>query len=87
MPVPFRTVESILKLNNSLESRKRVLARIIKGWGEKSYEEASKDMKADLTRSDLEQTERLLLLHGMVQTVQVFEQGQLTSLMLSDLGS
>ena len=81
MPVPFRTVESILKFNNSLESRKRVLARIIKGWGEKSYEEASKDMKADLTRTDLEQAERLLLLHGMVQTVQAFEQGQLTSLM------
>ena len=77
----FKSVEAVLQFNNELESRKRVVARLIRGWGDKSYEEAAKCIKADPSPSDLQKAERLILLHGMIDTADAYDQGQLASLM------
>ena len=36
MPKLFETIDTFLHVNNSIESRKRVLARIMKGWKSQS---------------------------------------------------
>ena len=77
----FKSVDSILHLSNNLDSRKRVLARLIKAWGVNDKDQAFALMRKNLSPKDLERAERLILLHGMVDTVTALEQGKLTSLM------
>ena len=77
MPSMFRSVEKVLQSNNSLESRKRVVARIIKGWNTGIRE----SIAADIIPSELQQAERLILLTGMVDTAEALDKGQLVSLM------
>ena len=77
----FDTVQDILSKGNNIESRKRVLARIIKGWGSKSLEIREKKVSENLCRDDLIKAERLILLASMPNTVDALQKGQLDSLL------
>ena len=85
MPKLFVSIQDILWRSNSLESRKRVLARVIIGW--KSVKvDATRDKKlevlsVDLGPDDLKLAEELILVHGMIDTATAFEEGKLASLL------
>ena len=81
MPSIFETIDSLLYTNNSLNSRIRVMARVIKGWHSQSPEDAIIDIGAPLSPDVLKKAEQLILLRGMVKTVEAFEDGHLVSLM------
>ena len=82
--------EDILKYNNDLESRKRVVARILRGW-KNGYEFMFKDgdwsveqkncIELNPTRAELLAAEKLILKHGMFETLKAYENNQLTSLL------
>ena len=84
MPELFGDVDKVLHASNCLESRKRVVARIVNGW-KKSSANTRDEQRAQLMeepgREDLIVAERLILLHGMVETAEAHEKGQLDSLM------
>ena len=77
----FQSVETVLNGSNDLDSRIRVLARLFKGWGAVTQDEALIAMKNNLSREDLIRSERFILLYGMLKTVGAYEKGQLVSLM------
>ena len=84
-----------MEFNNSLESRKRVLARVINGWkatkqDKKIRDEAHKTLKfiklevgiiMQPSPEDLKNAEQLTLVIGMISTAIAYEEGKLTSLM------
>ena len=79
--------EAILKYTNDLESRKRVIARILRGWkvgmvkdGDWSLEQRNFIGK-EPTRQELLSAERLILKHGLIETASAFKSGQLQSLL------
>ena len=82
--------ESILKYNNDLESRKRVIARVLRGWkqghqfmvkvGNWSVEQKSL-IEPCPSRSELTVAENLILKHGMFETIKAYKSGQLSSLL------
>ena len=69
-------IRDVLAGSNDLESRKRVIARLIQAW--KSTREAVKD---NLTPDLLIEAERLILTYGMTETAIALDKGQLDSLM------
>ena len=77
----FKTVDDLLSSNNCLESRKRVLARVINGWSAVSSGKSLESVRRSLVPSDLVKAEKLILLRGMVDTAIALEQGKLVSLM------
>ena len=85
MPKLFVSIQDILWRSNCLESRKRVLARVIMGWKSIRISE-SKDKKlevlsADLNPEILKVAEDLILVHGMIDTAVAHEEGKLSSLL------
>ena len=90
MPRIFSVVEEILKKNNSLESRKRVLARVLNGWkeakGDENEEKLMEILSFDLTSEGLKRAEQLILVHGMIDTAIALEDGKLGSLLPLRLG-
>jgi len=80
-PKLFKTVNDILSKSNDYESRKRVLARVMKGWGSGSVEFRAAKVRENLCREDLIKAEKLMLLSSMVFTVEAYEKGQLDSLL------
>ena len=80
-PKLFKTVNDILSKSNDYESRKRVLARVMKGWGLGSVEFRAAKVRENLCREDLIKAEKLMLLSSMVFTVEAYEKGQLDSLL------
>ena len=60
----FRTIESLLEGSNCLESRIRVLARVLKGWSVSTHDQSMAAIQQNLVRSDLERAKRLILLYG-----------------------
>ena len=80
LPKVFKEIDEVLQFSNCLESRKRVLARIINAW------KADSPKKLDMLRAepgaeDLKRAELLILVHGMIDTAEAFDKGQLSSLM------
>ena len=71
-------LSNILHQNNSLNSRIRVVALVVRGWSEgKSKEVLSAPLKPD----ELAYAERLILTHAMIDTANAFHEGRLTSLL------
>ena len=81
VPSLFKTVNEILSKSNDIESRKRVLARVIKGWGSCSIETRNARIRENLQRDDLVRAEALILLSSMPETVEALNSGQLDSLL------
>ena len=84
MPRVFSVIQDILKFNNCLESRKRVIARVINGWksakGKKTMN-LEESVKMQPTPDDLKRAEQLILVTGMIATAEAYDEGKLTSLM------
>ena len=81
VPLLFKTVNEILSKGNEIESRKRVLARVLKGWGSNSKDNREARVRENLNREDLVKAEKLILLSSMGETVEAFNKGQLDSLL------
>ena len=78
LPLIHKIFSSILAHNNSLDSRKRVVALVLRGWKfGKTLDILSVPPKAD----ELVQAERTILAHGMLDTAQAFHEGKLASLL------
>ena len=91
MPKIFVTIQSILEFNNSLESRKRVLARVVNGWkagkNKKFVDDSLKEgVRKQPTPEDLRKAESLILVIGMISTATAYYDGKLSSLMPHRLG-
>ena len=87
MPQLFTSVNEILSKSNDYENRKRVLARVIKGWGNLSIDERKKRVSENLSREDLIKAEYLILLSSMPETVEALQKGSLDSLLPYRSGS
>ena len=77
---PFSVVEDILCKSNDLESRKRVIARVLNGWkthGCNVIDAVKKTPSSD----DLITAEKFILVTGMIQTASALEEGKLVSLL------
>ena len=78
LPAVHQVLVDVLKQNNSLESRKRVFALIVRGWAQgKSVAILSSPPSAD----ELIVAERLVLASWMFDTAVAFHKGHLTSLL------
>ena len=85
----FRDVGSILQQCNDLETRIRVLARVISlsvYRSEHSLPVNGKDLFVDPAVSDptptlLQKAEKLILIYGMIETTEAYRKGQLASMM------
>ena len=87
---PWKAVEELLYYSNDVKKIIRILARYIRGLslGNKHSVEMKIDNLAaynllapEPIKAELEKAERLLLLHGMVQTQEALDAGKLTSLL------
>ena len=75
----YRIVRDLLNGNNDYNSRKRVIARLIKAWTVESDRNA---IKANLSRTDLIKAERFIFVYAMLEsTAESYTQGKLDSLM------
>ena len=78
LPAVHQVLVDVLKQNNSLESRKRVFALIVRGWAQgKTAAVLSSPPSAD----ELIVAERLVLASWMFDTAVAFHKGHLTSLL------
>ena len=79
--------EAVLCYNNDLESRKRVIARISRGWQKGMFTDDvwNNDQKEFITvepaRQELIAAEKLILKHGMIRTADALHLGELGSLL------
>ena len=84
--------ETVLCYNNDLESRKRVIARIRRGWKQRGLtkgmikddkwsDEQHKMIGVEPTRQEMLAAEKLILEHGMIQTADAYQDGELRSLL------
>ena len=81
LPKVFTLVSQVLSRSNDYESRKKILARIIKGWGSQSVDVRKRLISENLSRKDLIKAEKMILLSAMPDTVEAFNKGQLVSLL------
>ena len=94
MPKVFTIIQDIMSYNNSLESRKRVLARVVNGWRarrtcrtrSRSSTTWEESLRLQPSPEDLRNAEQLILVTGMISTAIAYEEGKLTSLMPARLG-
>ena len=77
-PVKHIVIGEVLKQNNSLESRKRVLALVVRGWTQGKTVEV---LSAPHAPSELAEAERMILAYGMFDTAEAFLNGTLVSLL------
>ena len=78
MPKTHQVILDILNKNNSMESRKRVLAVVLRGWN------FGKDLvllKRPLTRQELLEAEKIIFASAMFETANAFHAGKLSSLL------
>ena len=84
-PVKHIAIGEILEKNNSLESRKRVIALVNRGWdqpaGTISDLRMTEVLKPSPSALELTKAERMILAHGMFDTAQAYHQGSLVSLL------
>ena len=84
LPIKHHVIIQILKQNNSIESRKRVLALVMRGW---RYEKTIEVLQSPVTSQELIDAERVILSSGMFETSEAFHKGQLASLLPERQGS
>ena len=77
-------LSNILEQNNSLNSRIRVVALVVRGWRIGKSEEI---LSAPLKPDELQFAERLILTHAMFDTAHAFNDGKLSSLLPERDGS
>ena len=82
LPLLHQTFTEVLWKNNSLESRKRVVALIMRGW---ACGRSSVVISAPPTSSELVSAERIILATGMFDTAAAYHKGQLDSLLPESL--
>ena len=70
LPVTHKVIASVLDQNNSIESRKRVLALVERGWKDGKTKEV---LSSPPTAGELVQSERMILAHGMLDTADAFQ--------------
>ena len=80
LPRVFGVIQEILCYNNNLESRKRVIARVINGW-KAEQSSLNVEISKELSPEALKAAEQLILVSAMVHTATAMEEGRLTSLM------
>jgi hypothetical protein len=87
-PVKHLVIGEVLEKNNSLESRKRVIALVNRGWDQLDQPaETISDLRmAEVLRPsssapELAKAERIILAHGMFDTAQAYHKGTLVSLL------
>ena len=78
MPALHVRIHEILQQNNNLESRKRVLAWVVRGW---SHGKESVALSSSPDAEELKNAERLILSHGMFETSDAYLKGTLASLL------
>lgn len=78
LPVQHKVLASFLKQNNDLESRKRVLSLVLRGW---KLGKTVENLTPPPSAEELLYSEKLILAHGMLETAQAFLSGQLASLL------
>jgi hypothetical protein len=80
-PDLWAAIMNTLYYSNSFDKVKRILARLIKGWGMKAKDETlTHDTIGEPTAKELEVAERLMLLTAMPLTAQAFYDKKLDSL-------
>ena len=79
----YKVLSSILEYNDSLDSRKRVVALVLRGWKLGKTEEI---LAAPPSVDELVQAEKLILAHSMLETAQAYHAGKLVSLLPERLG-
>ena len=84
MPIKHQVIIQLLMQNNSMESRKRVLALVLRGW---EVEKTKEVLSAPVTRQELINSERVILASAMFGTAEAFHKGQLASLLPERQGS
>ena len=82
-PVTHEVIGEVLEQNNSLESRKRVLALVIRGWNKGKD---AKVLSPPPTADELLEAEKIILAHGMFDTSDAYLKGDLASLLPERLG-
>ena len=78
LPSLHKILSDILWMNNSLESRKRVIALVLRGW---AFGRSSVVLSAPPTSSELIRAERVILAYAMFDTAAAFHKGKLASLL------
>ena len=78
LPVKHQVICQLLMQNNSLESRKRVLALVNRGW---SLGRDVADLMTPVTPEELIEAEKMILASGMFETAVAFHKGYLASLL------
>lgn len=78
-PDLHNVIGRILDQNNSIESRKRVLARVQRSWDDVGRDLTS--LQPTPTAIELAGAEQLILQHAMFETAQAYSQGKLASLL------
>ena len=73
-----QVIGEVLQQNNSLESRKRVIALTARGWSQGKTKEV---LGTSPSAEELIQAERRILAHGMTETFEAFHKHHLTSLL------
>ena len=84
LPVKHQVITQLLMQNNSLESRKRVLALVIRGW---KHGQVLEVLKSPLTQQELIDAERIILASAMFETSVAVHKGQVVSLLPERKGS
>ena len=84
LPTKHKVIIQILSQNNSIESRKRVLALVMRGWKDGKTEEV---LRSPVTRKELDDAERVILASAMFETCEAFLKGSLASLLPERQGS
>ena len=78
LPVTHQVIGTVLDQNNSIESRKRVIALVIRGW---NHGKTVQVLSSQPTADELVRSERMILAHAMLDTADAFLRGELTSLL------
>ena len=78
LPLTHKVLTSVLEYSNSLQSRKRVIALILRGW---KLGKTIEVLSAPPSAEELVHAERIILAHGMLETSQAYHEGKLSSLL------
>ena len=78
LPITHQVITQILNHNNSIESRKRVLALVFRGWKIGKTKEV---LSLPITRDELVHAEKIIIATGMFETCEAFHRGDLESLL------
>ena len=78
MPLTHRVIMDLLYYNNSLESRKRVLSLVMRGW---KFSKCDDQLRLPITAQELVDAEKLIFASAMFDTAEALNKGELASLL------